>query len=254
MPTIRQDLSDGVATITINHPPVNALSEHVLLGLIDVLENLPSDARVVLIRSAVPHQFIAGGDVAELLAATEDREQIRHHTSITARLFDLMATLDQPVVAAVDGPAVGGGLELLLCCDVVIASAVAVLGTPEIRLGLIPGAGGTQRLPRRVGELRALELVLTGRLVDAEEALRIGLVTRVVATGSADDAAHDTARRLARSAPEALRAAKATVRAASSTGLVDGLALERRHFLTVMESDGAVDGLRHFLDRSAPGS
>lgn len=254
MSPVTTSIHDAVAVISIDHPPVNALAERVLLGLTSALEALTDDVRVVVIRSANDGQFIAGGDIAELLEAAGDPEQIRHHTAITTRLFELMDALPQPIVAAVGGPAVGGGLELLLCCDIVVASATAVLGTPEIKLGLIPGAGGTQRLPRRIGELAALELVLTGRLVDAAEALRIGLVTRVVEPGTVDEVTQDLARRLARTAPAALRSAKTSVRSASTVDLADGLALEHRHFLALMESPDAISGLQRFLDRSRASS
>lgn len=252
MTPITVTITDAVAEIAINNPPVNALSEQVLLGLTAAFESLTDQVQVVLIRSTGEGQFIAGGDIAELLDAAGDPALIRHHTAITAHLFELMDGLEQPIVACVGGPAVGGGLELLLCCDIVVASTTAVFGTPEIKLGLIPGAGGTQRLPRRIGELKALELVLTGRLVAADEARQIGLVTRVVDPADTDETALDLARRLARLAPAALRSAKATVRSAGSVDLAEGLAIERSHFLALMESDGAVAGLRRFLDRSAP--
>lgn len=254
MNPVTTTIRDAIAVISIDYPPVNALGERVLLGLTSALESLTDDVRVVVIRSAGDGQFIAGGDIAELLEAAGDPEQLRHHTAITTRLFELMDALPQPIVAAVGGPAVGGGLELLLCCDIVVASSTAVLGTPEIKLGLIPGAGGTQRLPRRVGELAALELVLTGRLVGAAEALRIGLVTRVVEPGAVQEVAQDLARQLARTAPGALRSAKTTVRSASTVDLMEGLAIEHRHFLALMESADAVSGLQRFLDRSRASS
>ena len=161
----------------------------------------------------------------------------------------LMTALQVPVVAAVDGAAVGGGLEILLCCDVVVAAATARFGLPELKLGLIPGAGGTQRLARRCGEVFAAEMILTARLVTADQALQARLITEVT-EGSALPRAREIAARVAGLAPAAVRAAKRALTGGAQLPLAAGLALERELFVSLMSDPGTAAGLQAFMTRA----
>jgi enoyl-CoA hydratase/carnithine racemase len=193
-----------------------------------------------------PRLFSAGADVAEmaewsLLDATE--EATRMHAA-----FDAVAAVPVPTVAAITGYALGGGCELALCCDVRVAGDNARLGMPEVRLGIIPGAGGTQRLPRLVGPARAKDLVLSGRLVAAEEALRIGLVDRVVPPDAVLDEAMAWARQFVDGPAYALRAAKAAIDTGLGTDLGTGLEVERRLFAGLFATEDRAAGMRSFIE------
>jgi enoyl-CoA hydratase len=167
-------------------------------------------------------------------------------------VLDELARLDVPVIAAVHGLALGGGLEFALACDLIVADETARLGCPEVRLGLIPGAGGTQRLVTLLGRFRAAELVMTGRLLSAAEAAELGLVTRIVKEGTAFPEAVALANELATAPAVAVQAAKRAVRTAEALSLPAALEVERREFLTTLASDDAREGLDAFLAKRAP--
>jgi enoyl-CoA hydratase/carnithine racemase len=175
---------------------------------------------------------------------------MEHHVGITRPVFSAWADLEVPVLAAVDGSAVGGGLELALVCDLIVAERTARLGFPEIKLGLIPGAGGTQRLPRRVGTATALRLLMLGKLLGAEEAREVGLVDIVVEKDAAASAT-ELAGRIAAGAGQAVRAAKRAVRAAAEQPLEQGLDFERELFLALAMTADAREGASAFLERRA---
>ncbi|MEU6573409.1 enoyl-CoA hydratase/isomerase family protein [Streptomyces sp. NPDC046805] len=242
---------DGVATITIDNPPANTLTDEVITQLSSELAAIAVDAevRAVVIRAVGARTFVAGGDVGELLATAGDAEAARQHVAKTRNLFDSLEALPQPVVAAVSGHAVGGGLELVLCCDLAIASARARFGLPEVGLGLIPGAGGTQRLPRAIGLQAAMGMVLTGTLITADEALARGLVTQVVPVDEVQEAAHLLAARLAAAPPAALRAAKLAIRSTTRLPLDEGLDGEADLFLPLLRDPATTKTLRAFFDR-----
>ncbi|WP_040167497.1 enoyl-CoA hydratase/isomerase family protein [Microbacterium gorillae] len=236
----------SVARLHIDNPPVNALSAAVLGELaVAIARVAASDARVLVLTAATGSSFLAGGDIRELLAVVGDAAAVERHLSLTDRVFADLDALPVPVNAAVDGVAAGGGLEVLLCCDIVIASPRSRFGVPEVRLGLIPGAGGTQRLPRRIPRGIAREWVLTGRLVPASEAHAAGLVNMI-----GDDpvlAAEAMAARIDGYAPAAVHAA---TRATRYVGDLDaGLALERELFADLLADPATVAGLRAFLDK-----
>jgi enoyl-CoA hydratase len=238
----------AIAVVTLDNPPVNTLTRDLMRQLLDHVDKWRDDENtaVVVLASAVSRTFTAGGDVGELLAAAGGADDIAAHTELTDTLFGRLDALPQPVLAAVDGAAVGGGLELLLCCDLVVASDRSRFGTPEVTLGLIPGAGGTQRLPRRVGSGPALDLLLTGRLVTADHARAIGLVNEVTPPEETRDRTLSLAGRLARLPRAAVRAAKAAGRAAAQLPLSDGLAFERELFTDLLLGDEARDRLAAF--------
>ncbi|MDR5699752.1 enoyl-CoA hydratase/isomerase family protein [Agromyces aerolatus] len=236
-----------VATLTIDHPPVNTLSMATLAELDEQLEAIVADDRTrVLVLTGSGTTFASGGDVHELLEAVGDREAIEEHVGLTGRLFARLTELPFPTIAALDGHAVGGGLELAIACDLVIAAEHVRLGFPEVKLGLIPGAGGTQRLPRRVLRTHAAELLLTGGLIGGTRAAAIGLVNEAVG-GSALERAHEIADRIAGLDASAVAAAKRALRAALELDEPAGLAVERDLFVERLSAPGTVEGLRAFL-------
>jgi enoyl-CoA hydratase/carnithine racemase len=242
-------LEDGVAAVVVDHPPVNALSNATIDALTAAGEQLAGDdsVRAVVLAGAGDKAFLAGADLDEFSAALGDRAWIEDHTARVRRMLDLWAGLPQPVVAAVQASAMGGGLEVMLVCDLVVADPAARFGLPEVRLGLMPGAGGTQLLPRRIGIGPAKELLLLGRAIDAEEARRLGLVTRVAAPGAAREEARELAVTLARLPARAVQAIKRSVEA----GLGDpgpGLRRERELFMDVFASEDARTGVAAFRE------
>jgi enoyl-CoA hydratase len=240
-----------VALVTLNRPrALNALSFALLLRLAEVVEELDADpsCRAIVITGAGSRAFAAGADVAELAAQTADSLA----ASPGFRGWDRVAAVATPTIAAVRGFALGGGAELAMACDMLVAGDDATFGQPEINLGIIPGAGGTQRLARAVGKARAMELVLTGRRVSAAEAERLGFVTRVVPATETLGAALDVAAAVAAQPAEAVRAAVAAVRAAFEGPLADGIRFERNLFRALFGTPDQVEGMRAFAERREP--
>jgi enoyl-CoA hydratase len=249
--TLLVDIDGRVATISVNRPDKrNALSNTVRREIVEALDQLRSndDVRVVILTGVGDKAFIAGADIAEFAQRTalEQRETMQGR-----RMFDEVAAYPKPTIAMINGFALGGGCELALACDIRVAARSAKLGQPEIKLGIIPGGGGTQRLPRLIGAGRALRLILTGDLIGAEEAERIGLVDMVVEDNELR--AHTTrlATTIAQHSPVALRLAKAAVNAAHEAPLSAGLALERELFITAFASDDKREGMAAFLEKRA---
>jgi enoyl-CoA hydratase/carnithine racemase len=246
--------ADGVATVTVDNPPVNALADPVLeaLGAAAAEVAADEDVRAVVLTGAGSSSFAAGADLAEFERALGDAATMEAHADLTARVLGAWHKLDAPVIAAVQGHAVGGGLELALVCDLVVGDPRARLGLPEVTLGLVPGAGGTQRLPRRVGIAAATRMLLTGELVDAPRAHELGLIDVVAPEDEALAEAESLARRLAALPARAVRAGKAALRAAATLPLSDGLIAERRLFLGVAASADAREGAAAFLAKRRP--
>jgi enoyl-CoA hydratase len=257
---------DGVATVTIDRPDArNALNATVREELTAVFDVVTSDDGVadeadhgadhesvrvvVLTGSDEARAFVAGADVTELRerSAVEQRA-----VSEFPRVYETVADCPYPVIARVNGHALGGGCELAQACDVRIARADAKLGQPEINLGLIPGGGGTQRLPRLVGEGQALKLILSGELVDAMEAERLGLVEEAVDPDALDDRVDDLAAAMAAHSPLALRRAKEAVQSAAERPLRDGLEYERELFVGLFDSHDKNEGIDAFLEDRDP--
>ena len=249
---VRRD--DAVGVVTIDNPPVNTLGNHVLEALLGAVESLGAEPEVrsVVITGTGEKAFASGADLPAFVQMLDSPDEIAYHTSLTRRLFDTIGGLRQPVVAAVQAAAVGGGLELALSCDLIVADDRARLGVPEVGLGLIPGAGGTQRLPRRIGAARAAELVLRGRLLKAAEAERIGLVNEAVPVGTALDRALELAAELASRPAVAVQAAKRAMRIGSELPLSEGLDVEHTEFLATLASADAREGVDAFLNRRRP--
>jgi enoyl-CoA hydratase len=243
---------DGIAVLTLNRPDkLNALNEALRQRLTELLDELAADpaVRIVVLHGAGDKAFVAGADVSEFAGRSpaEQREVYQRR-----RVYDALADFPKPVICAVHGHCLGGGSELALACDVRVADRTARFGQAEIRLGLIPGAGGTQRLARLVGSGHALRLALTGDPIDAAEAHRIGLVELLVDEGLHLEAALDLAGRMARWSPVALRLVKASVRQALETPLAAGLELEKELFLAAFASEDGREGVRAFVEKRDP--
>lgn len=241
---------DGVARLTIDRAEQrNVLSDEVRDALIDALDALQADAAVrAVVLTGGDALFAAGADIRTM----HDQGFQDAMAARGARIWSRIAGFRKPLIAAVGGAAAGGGCELALACDLVVASAAAEFSQPEIRLGIIPGGGGTQRLTRVLGKHRAMELVLTGRRVRAEEAERLGFVNRVVEAERLQDEALDLAETIARRPAIAAELAKRAVLAADETSMTAGLAVERELFLLAMASDDRREGMAAFLERRPP--
>jgi enoyl-CoA hydratase len=239
---------EGVALVTLDRPAaLNALSFDLLDQLVDGLETLDGDpgCRAVVITGSGTRAFAAGADIRELGPQTS--------ASLTGGgrfgTWDRLAAVGLPLVAAVRGVALGGGCELAMACDMIVAAEDASFGQPEILLGVMPGAGGTQRLTRAIGKARAMELILTGRSMSATEALARGLVTRVVPPEATLDTALELAALVATMPPLAVRAAKTAILDASDRSLLDGLARERAAFFSLFDTDDQAEGMAAFTQK-----
>ncbi len=241
----------GVALVTLDRrEALNALSFELLAQLDDVLAVLDDDddCRAIVITGTGVKAFAAGADIREL--AGETRDSLRADDPFA--VIDRVGRLRTPTIAAVRGYALGGGAELAMACDMLIAGDDARFGQPEVNLGVIPGAGGTQRLARAVGRARAMELVLTGRRIDAAEADRMGLVTMVVPAAETVTAALDLGARIAAMPPLAVRAAKAALNATQELPLSDGLRLERDRFEELFGTEDQREGMAAFQEKRTP--
>jgi enoyl-CoA hydratase len=242
---------DGVALLTLDRPEaLNALSFDLLDALARALEDLDADrtAHAIVITGSGTRAFAAGADIREL--ATQTSTSLRDGGRFAA--WERVAAIGLPLIAAVRGFALGGGCELAMACDMIVAADDATFGQPEIRLGVMPGAGGTQRLTRAIGKARAMELILTGRSIGAVEAEALGLVTMVVPAEATLDAALELAARIAAMPPLAVRAAVAAVRNAQQPGLTDGIAREREAFFRLFDTRDQSEGMAAFVEKRSP--
>lgn len=239
-----------VAVVTLDRPAaLNAISTALAVSIAEACGAVAADGHVrsVVLASSNPAAFCAGADLKERAGFSDD-ELLAQRPTMRAAFFAVLS-LPQPVIAAVSGPALGGGLELALSCDVIVADSTTVLGLPEVTVGLVPGGGGTQLLARRVGHNRAAELIFTGRRLDSAEAERLGLVDCVVATGTATAAALDLAGRIAANSPVGVRAAK---RAMQSPAVAEGLEREDEAWRMVAVSADRREGIAAFVEKRRP--
>lgn len=241
----------GVALVTIDRPEaLNALSFAVLAQLVSAGRALDADpaCRCIVLTGSGSRAFAAGADIRELAGQTPD--------SLAAGRgldrWDELREIGLPIIAAVRGYALGGGCELALACDLIVAGEDAQFGQPEIKIGVIPGAGGTQRLTRAIGKARAMDMILTGRSITAREADAAGLVSLVVPAEETLDRALELAGRIAAMPPVAVRAAKAMVNRASDTTLTEGLAEERRAFFDLFATEDQAEGMSAFTEKRTP--
>ena len=243
---VRLEVDGGIGTIRLDRPPMNALNVQVQEELRAVAKEAGdrSDVSAVVLYGG-EKVFAAGADIKEM--ATMAYADMVARSGPLQTSFTAVARIPKPVVAAITGYALGGGCELALCADFRVCAENAKLGQPEIQLGLIPGAGGTQRLPRLVGPARAKDIIFTGRFVDAQEALRIGLVDQVVPADEVYAAARAMAARFVGGPALALRAAKEAVDGGLETDLTSGLALERLQFAGLFATDDGRSGMASFV-------
>ena len=241
-----------VASITLHNPAaMNALSQPVLSELRRAFDQVAADASVAgVILSGRGSAFAAGASIADLAAV--DAVQAEQFTSFGQRVFDQIESLGKPVIAAVNGYAFGGGCELAMACTLRIASEHARFAQPEVKLGVIPGFGGTQRLPRLVGAGRAMHLVLTGDAIDAREALHIGLVNEVVGDQQLIARAEEILQQILSNAPVAIRLAMEAINRGRDTSVADGLALERALFSICAATEDKREGTSAFLSKRPP--
>lgn len=251
---LRLEIADRVATVTLDRADkLNALNGKVIAELDRMFGELGSRADVgAVILTGAGRAFVAGADIAEVAAGAESAGGLQELSASGSRVFTRIERGPKPVIAAVNGFALGGGCELALACHVRLASATAKFGLPEVKLGLIPGYGGTQRLPRLVGRGRALQMILTGQLIDADAALAMGLVNAVHPADELLDAARALAKEMTLQGPLALAHAITAVAEGADRPLDDALATESKHFGEVGRSADMREGTRAFLEKRAP--
>jgi enoyl-CoA hydratase len=247
---ILYQVADGIATITVNRAGMlNALSAQTVRELDRVFAAAEADegVRVLIITGAGEKAFVSGADISEL--ASLDPVAGRHTSELGQRTLRRLETMGKPSIAAINGYALGGGCELAMACTIRIAAENAKIGLPEVTLGVIPGYAGTQRLPRIVGRGVAMDLILTGRAVDASEAHRLGLVSQVVPLAELGDAARKTALRIQRNGPLAVRAAMQAVDFGLDVGFEHGARMEATLFGLLCATDDMREGLKAFLEK-----
>lgn len=248
-PTVANiQIDELVAVITMTNGPANALSDDLVVALDEAVDAaIAAEARVIVFVSEVDNFFAAGADLK--LLATVDSEGFDLYLTRLRALIERIAALPQITIAAIDGMALGGGLELALACTMRLASPGAKLGVPEVKLGLLPGAGGTQRLPHLIGRRAALDLLLTGRSITGEHAATLGLVDNVFDEGKVADAAIGLAKELAGGPQLALAAIVRCVDAAQDLPLSDGMTVERDEIRRLFSTDDAAEGIAAFIER-----
>jgi enoyl-CoA hydratase len=247
------DVADRVATVTINRPDkLNALNAAVIGELDRMFTALAADDAVgAIILTGAGRAFVAGADIAEVAAGADEPAGLQAIAAFGSRVFTRIERLNKPVIAAVNGFALGGGCELALACHIRIAGTHAKFGLPETKLGLIPGYGGTQRLPRLIGQGRALELIFTGDMIDATRAVEIGLANSVVDTNALLDAARSIALAACKNGPLALAHAITAVTQGADLSMDAALALEAEHFGAVGRTADMKEGTTAFLEKRA---
>ncbi len=250
---VRVETEGAVGVVTIDRPQaLNALSLAVMDAVIKALGDFDLNPAIhAMVLAGSPRAFAAGADIAEMKsisdAATADKA-LSHHLSH----WDAIGLLKKPVVAAVSGFALGGGCELAMACDLIVASETSLFGQPEVLIGVMAGAGGTQRLTKAVGKALSMEMNLTGRRLTAREALALGLVNRVVPIESYLSEAKKLAQTIAAQPPLAVQAAKASVRHALDSPLSEGLVFERQSFFRLFDTQDQKEGMKAFVDKRKP--
>jgi enoyl-CoA hydratase len=247
---VRCQIEEGIAIVTIdNQPALNALSGPVLSQLDQTFTALSKNQEVkgVIITGGGEKSFVAGADISEFLKVTGDTAV--EFMTRGQRIFNKIEAFDRPVIAAVNGFALGGGNEIALCCDIRIAAENAIFGQPEVNLGIIPGYGGTQRLPRLIGPGKAKEIILADDRINAQEALRIGLVDRVVPKGQAVEEAKKLLKKIMTKGPLAIKMAKKAINEGLKMSLREGLDLEAEYNGVCFSSGDKDEGAKAFLEK-----
>jgi enoyl-CoA hydratase len=248
--TVLIEREEPIAVVRLNRPEQrNALSNRLMNELVGALENLDEDETIrCIVLTGDERAFAAGADIKELSDATN----FELYFGGRIDKWDAIRKIRTPIVAAVSGYCLGGGCELAMACDLIIASETAQFGQPETNLGVLPGAGGTQRLTRAIGKSKAMDVILTGRFLDAREAEQAGLVARVASSDDWLEEAKGVAQAIAAKSPVGVRLAKEAVNQAFETTLAAGLDAERKAFHLALSSDDAQEGLQAFLEKRPP--
>lgn len=245
------EIDGRVGVVSFNRPQVlNALNDAMIDELVDAFEKFDQDDVIqCLILKGSEKAFAAGADIS----AMADKSYMgAYKENFLTRNWDRLRNIRKPIIAAVSGYALGGGCEIAMICDIVIASADAQFGQPEIKIGIIPGAGGTQRLPRAISKTKAMDMCLSGRMMNAQEAERAGLVSRVVPAAELQREAMATAQKIASFSQPVIMMIKESINAAYETTLTQGVALERRLFHSTFATADQKEGMRAFLDKRVP--
>jgi enoyl-CoA hydratase/carnithine racemase len=248
---IRTEVEDGVATLTIDHPPVNSFNAEVIEELGEAVDVLLADAevRAIVVTGGGTNAFVAGADIPEIKKLLGQEGGLKIAAEAGHALFTKIEQATKPVIAAIDGFCLGGGLELAMACHMRICSDRTRLGQPEINLGITPGWGGTQRLPRHVGRGKATELILTGDMIRAQEAYRIGLINKVVPGGAVLKEARGLARKIAGKSRLPVSAALRAIDAGLRTSLEEGLKAEMDEFVGLQDMEDALEGVSAFIEK-----
>ncbi|HIC93431.1 MAG TPA: enoyl-CoA hydratase [Anaerolineae bacterium] len=251
---VRVSIEDRIATITIDHPPANAFNRQVVEELDSAFDEVTANEEVkAIIITGAGQFFIAGADINEIYAVKDKPEEAKAFIERGKELFNKIEASRKPVIAAINGRfCLGGGTELAMACHIRIAEAGVRIGQPEINLGIMPGWGGTQRLPRLVGKGKALEMLLTGDHITAQEAYRIGLVNKVVPAGQVIREAKGVAKRIASKSALPIAAIIEAVNEGLEKDLRSGLEVETRQFLSLQGSEDMEEGLKAFLEKRKP--
>jgi enoyl-CoA hydratase/carnithine racemase len=247
------DQADGIVALTLNRPQVmNSLNFELLLTLKEAVESIRTDpaVRVVIVTGAGDKAFCAGADLKERIKLTP--EQVKEYINTIRNLFTTIELLNKPVIAGVNGVALGGGTELALASDIRIVSHNATMGLTEARLAIIPGAGGTQRLPRLVGKGKAKELIFTGRRIGAEEAFAIGLANKICPAEQLNDECRQMAAMICETGPIAIEQAKYAINYGMETDLQTGLAIESNAYWVTIPTEDRLEGLAAFREKRKP--
>jgi enoyl-CoA hydratase len=247
------EIAEGIALVKINRPQVlNALNRETLLELQQAMREVErrEDVRAVILTGEGEKSFVAGADVAEIKGMSSAEALV--FSRLGHEALGMIENLGKPVIAAVNGFALGGGLEIALACDFIYASEKAKLGVPEVTLGIFPGFGGTQRLPRLIGKGRAKELIFTGRMIDASEAYELGIVNKVFPSDKLMDEVFKTARTIARNSPVSVTLAKGAVNAGYDEGREEGEAIEMTAWGNAFATSDQKEGMGAFLEKRKP--
>ncbi len=255
---IRTEIEDRIATLTIDHPPVNSFNRQVVTELEEAIDELLAndEVKAIVITGGGTNAFVAGADIPEIKASLEqpgeDFSVAREFLEKGQQLFLKIERATKPIIAAINGFALGGGLELAMACHMRVCSDRARLGQPEINLGIIPGWGGTQRLPRIVGKGKAIELILTGDMITAQEAYRLNLVNKVVPAGAVLKEARDLARKIVSKSKFPIAAALRAIDQGTALPIEEGLRVEAEQFVGLAATEDIREGINAFLEKRQP--
>ena len=249
--TVKYELAEEIALVTMNNPPVNAFSKNLIDDFNAIFDELRAKKLRVVVLTGVGKAFQAGADIRMFLDLKTEEDGLALGKTVQD-LVNNAARMECPVIAAINGVALGGGTELAVACDIRVASSAAKFGLPEVTYGIIPGAGGTQRLPRLIGPGRAKMLLFSGRIIDADEALKIGLVDMVVEPDQLMPEVMQLAGMIAGKSPGAVRIAKRAVNEGLDVPLSDGMMIERRYLGKLIAIGDQIEGATAFLEKRKP--